>query len=133
MGGLRSCRVSTPVPSPGFANDGIPRSTAAPPDPDPPDPDPADPDPAGADPASPPAPEPAGPGGVARGIAGCSMNATCRQVDAPSAPVLSYDIPSRSKPSSGTSFHCLQATSQALQPMQIDVSVKNPLRGGCSP
>jgi hypothetical protein len=60
------------------------------------------------------------------------MNATCRQVEAPSAPVLSYDMPSRSKPSSGTPFHCLQATSQALQPMQIEVSVKNPLRGGWS-
>ena len=35
-----------------------------------------------------------------------------------------------SKPSSGTPFHSLQATSQALQPMQIEVSVKNPLRGG---
>ena len=60
------------------------------------------------------------------------MNATCRQVEAPSAPVLSYDMPSRSNPSSGTPFHCLQATSQALQPMQIEVSVKNPLRGGWS-
>ena len=27
-------------------------------------------------------------------------------------------------------FHSLQATSQALQPMQIEVSVKKPLRGG---
>ncbi len=26
-------------------------------------------------------------------------------------------------------FHSLHATSQALQPMQIEVSVKNPLRG----
>ena len=26
-------------------------------------------------------------------------------------------------------FHSLQATSQALHPMQIEVSVKNPLRG----
>jgi hypothetical protein len=41
-------------------------------------------------------------------------------------------MPSRSNPSSGTSFHCLQATSHALQPMQIEVSVKNPLRGGWS-
>ena len=33
-------------------------------------------------------------------------------------------------PSCGTPFHSLQATSHALQPMQIEVSVKNPLRGG---
>jgi hypothetical protein len=26
----------------------------------------------------------------------------------------------------------LQATSQALQPMHTEVSVKNPIRGGCS-
>ncbi len=36
---------------------------------------------------------------------------------------------SRSGPSSGTRFHSLQATSQALQPMQTEVSVKNPIRG----
>jgi hypothetical protein len=29
----------------------------------------------------------------------------------------------------GIWFHSLQATSQALQPMQIEVSVKNPTRG----
>ena len=34
----------------------------------------------------------------------------------------------KSRPSSGTSFHSLQATSHALQPMQIDVSVKKPTR-----
>src|SRR5260370_920104 len=62
----------------------------------------------------------------------CSMNATCRQVDAPSRTELSYDIPVSSSPSSGTEFHSLQATSQALQPMQIEVSVKNPIRGGWS-
>lgn len=62
----------------------------------------------------------------------CSMNATWRQVLAPSIPVLSKDIPNRLKPSSGTSFHSLQATSQALHPMQIEVSVKNPTRGGWS-
>jgi hypothetical protein len=28
-------------------------------------------------------------------------------------------------------FHSLQATSQALQPMQIEVSVKKPTRSGC--
>jgi hypothetical protein len=44
--------------------------------------------------------------------------------------VLSNDIPVKFKPSSGTSFHSLQATSQALQPMQIEVSVKKPIRGG---
>src|SRR5205085_6575645 len=66
------------------------------------------------------------------GLAGCSMNATCRQVLAPSAPVLSYDDPRKFMPSSGTAFHSLQATSHALQPMQIDVSVKNPLRAGAS-
>ena len=36
------------------------------------------------------------------------------------------------KPSSGTSFHSLQATSHALHPMQMLVSVKNPLRAGGS-
>jgi hypothetical protein len=35
-------------------------------------------------------------------------------------------------PSSGTAFQVLQATSHALHPMQTDVSVKNPTRGGCS-
>jgi hypothetical protein len=39
-------------------------------------------------------------------------------------------MPVNSRPSSGTSFHSLQATSQALQPMQTEVSVKNPIRGG---
>src|SRR4051794_6596366 len=58
----------------------------------------------------------------------CSMNATCRQVDAPSFLVLSKDIPVNSKPSSGTSFHSLHATSHALQPMHTDVSVKKPMR-----
>ena len=63
----------------------------------------------------------------------CSMNATCRQVLAPSEPVLSYEDPSSSRsPSRGMRFHSLQATSQALQPMQIEVSVKKPLRcPGC--
>src|SRR5437868_3998698 len=59
----------------------------------------------------------------------CSMNATWRQVSAPSAPVLSYESPVQTKPSSGTRFHSLQATSQALQPMQTVVSVKKPTRG----
>src|SRR5215472_13268227 len=62
--------------------------------------------------------------------AGCSMKATCRQVDALRSAVLSYDMPVSSSPSSGTEFHSLQATSQALQPMHTEVSVKNPMRGG---
>ena len=33
-----------------------------------------------------------------------------------------------SPPSDGRSFHCLQATSQALQPMHVVVSVKKPIR-----
>src|SRR4051794_23815946 len=66
------------------------------------------------------------------GAALCSMNATCRQVLAPSAPVLSYDEPSRFIPSSGIAFHSLHATSHALHPMHTDVSVKKPLRGGGS-
>ncbi len=57
------------------------------------------------------------------------MKATWRQVLAPRATVLSYDIPVRARsPSRGLPFHSLHATSQALQPMQIEVSVKNPLR-----
>src|SRR5689334_4226267 len=59
----------------------------------------------------------------------CSMNATCRQVSALSAPVLSYDMPSSDCPSSGMAFHSLQATSHALQPMHTDVSVKKPILG----
>src|SRR5215213_2925444 len=43
-----------------------------------------------------------------------SMNATCRQVSAPKAPVLSYDMARKSSPSSGTPFHSLHATSHAL-------------------
>ena len=54
------------------------------------------------------------------------MNATCRHWLALSEKLLSYDEPSISKWSAGTSFHSLQATSQALHPMQMLVSVKNP-------
>src|SRR6516162_6422260 len=55
------------------------------------------------------------------------MNATCRQAEAPRPPVLSYDMPVRAKASgSGSPFHSLHATSQALQPMQSVVSVKKP-------
>jgi hypothetical protein len=39
-------------------------------------------------------------------------------------------MPVSKMPSSGTLFHSLQATSQALHPMHTDVSVKNPIRGG---
>src|ERR671936_2386355 len=59
----------------------------------------------------------------------CSTNATWRHVLAPSVEVLSYDSPVQTSPSSGTRFHSLHATSHALQPMQIDVSVKKPRRG----
>src|ERR1043166_9186937 len=59
----------------------------------------------------------------------CSMKATCRQVFAPSVEVLSYDSPVHTSPSSGTTFHSLHATSQALQPMQTLVSVKKPILG----
>src|SRR5580698_6786950 len=74
------------------------------------------------------------PGGVVAspGRPICSMKATCRHVDALKPTVLSNDIPVSSSPSSGTEFHSLQATSQALQPMHTEVSVKNPIRGGWS-
>src|SRR3954469_24887997 len=62
----------------------------------------------------------------------CSTKATWRQVFAPSSEVLSYDSPVQTIPSSGTRFHSLQATSQALQPMQTEVSVKNPTRSFAS-
>ena len=73
---------------------------------------------------------PASPGSWRPVVRGCSMNATWRQEFAPSEPVLSKDMPSMSSPSSGTAFQVLHATSQALQPMQIEVSVKKPTRGG---
>ena len=63
------------------------------------------------------------------------MNATCRQLFAPSSAVLSYDMPvSDSTPGSvlGRPFHSLHATSHALQPMHTLVSVKNPTRCGCA-
>src|SRR2546430_11227396 len=60
---------------------------------------------------------------------GCSTKATWRQRLAPRRSELSYDVARNPLRSSGTSFHSLQATSQALHPMQIDVSVKNPTRG----
>src|SRR5947209_19874398 len=58
------------------------------------------------------------------------MNATCRHVEAPSSAVLSYDMPVNVSPSSGSWFHCLHATSHALQPIHRVVSVKNPLFTG---
>src|ERR1700759_5503885 len=78
-----------------------------------------------------------GVGGPVRGLVGgpgaiCSMKATWRQVVPLRPTVLSNDMPDRFSPSSGTAFHSLQATSQALHPMQTEVSVKNPIRGGCS-
>src|SRR5438477_11493173 len=56
----------------------------------------------------------------------CSRNMTWRHVDAPRCPVLSYEFPDHVKPSSGTWFHSLHATSQALQPMRTVGSVKKP-------
>src|ERR1041385_1264423 len=56
-----------------------------------------------------------------------STNLTCRQVEWPRASVLSYEWPLQRKPSCGTSFHSLHATSQALQPMQRVESVKKPV------
>jgi hypothetical protein len=62
----------------------------------------------------------------------CSMNATWRQVSEPRRAVLSYDSALKPKSSVGSSFHSLQATSHALQPMHSDVSVKKPIRGRAS-
>src|SRR3954471_12276339 len=58
-----------------------------------------------------------------------STKRTCRHVDAPSEPVESYEprLPN-TEPSAGRSFHCLHATSHALQPMHTVVSVKKPMR-----
>ena len=57
------------------------------------------------------------------------MNLTCRHVECPSLAVLSYDIPVNVKPSAGTPFHSLHATSQALQPMQTVESVRKAVTG----
>src|SRR5437763_16680426 len=63
-----------------------------------------------------------------RPISGCrSTNLTWRHVEWPSETVLSYESPLQWKPSSGTSFHSLHATSHALHPMQTVASVKNPV------
>src|SRR5436853_4119721 len=71
---------------------------------------------------------PSSPSSTNNGLS-CSMKATCRHELAPSSLVLSYDSPVQTRPSSGITFHSLHATSHALQPMQIDVSVKKPRRG----
>src|SRR5262245_34602653 len=72
----------------------------------------------------------------------CSINLTCRQLSADSDPVLSYESPVKCGFSSARSFHSLQATWQALQPVQMDVSTNMPLviahlpaacRRGCCP
>src|SRR5437867_132515 len=57
----------------------------------------------------------------------CSMNCTCRQFCASSWPVLSKESARNCGLLPSSWFHSLHATSQALQPMQIDVSVKNPI------
>ncbi len=54
-----------------------------------------------------------------------SMNCTCRQFWESRLPVLSKPSP-KDGSFPGSWFHSLQATSQALQPMQTLVSVKNP-------
>ena len=54
-----------------------------------------------------------------------SISCTCRQFWASRLPVLSKPSP-KAGSFPGSSFHCLQATSQALQPMHTLVSVKNP-------
>src|SRR5690606_13911796 len=61
-----------------------------------------------------------------RDSSNCSTNTTCRHVVAERSRVLSYETPVKWKPSAGRLFHCLHATSHALQPMQSVVSVKKP-------
>src|SRR2546430_16288639 len=56
-----------------------------------------------------------------------SMNLTCRQFWASSFPVLSKLSARKEGGLPARPFHSLQATSQALHPMQMLVSVKNPL------
>src|SRR5437764_12570736 len=62
----------------------------------------------------------------------CSMKATCLHDSGPSCSVLSYELPDHSTPCCGITFHSLHATSQALQPMQTEVSVKKPTRSFAS-
>src|SRR5947207_5772426 len=63
----------------------------------------------------------------------CSTNFTCRHVEWPNASVLSYDMPLQRKPSAGTPFHSLHATSQALHPMHRVESVKKPVTPAIRP
>src|SRR5713226_3374954 len=56
----------------------------------------------------------------------CSMNLTWRQCSSSSWPVLSKLSARKTLLSPWRPFHSLQATSQALQPMQMLVSVKKP-------
>src|SRR5256714_5996369 len=56
----------------------------------------------------------------------CSMNFTCRQCSESSSPVLSKLSARNTLLSACSPFHSLQATSHALQPMQMLVSVKKP-------
>src|SRR5581483_3400155 len=56
-----------------------------------------------------------------------STNFTWRHVEWPRAAVLSYESAVKTKPSDGTSFHSLHATSHALQPMQSVESVRKPV------
>ena len=64
------------------------------------------------------------------GGTGCSMNATCRQVEAPRADGVVVRHPGQLEAVLGHLVPVLQATSQALQPMHTEVSVKKPIRGG---
>src|SRR5258707_7903662 len=59
------------------------------------------------------------------------MNCTCRHVIALNCPVLSKLEPVQPGSFAGSWFKCLQATSQALQPIHRLVSVKNPIAGCC--
>src|SRR3569833_271717 len=77
---------------------------------------------------TPPSPAPSCVDDAVDGSTGCSTNATWRQVSALSRTVLSSDMPVKFRPSSGTAFHSLHATSHALQPMQTLVAVKKPTR-----
>src|SRR4051794_11916960 len=47
-------------------------------------------------------------------------------------PVKSWPTAGDSAPRGGMAFHVLHATSHALHPIQMLVSVKNPMRGGAS-
>ena len=57
------------------------------------------------------------------------LTGTWRHVECPRLAVLSYENPVNANPSSGTPFHSLHATSQALQPMHSVVSVRKAVTG----